>query len=74
MKLVKSLIVIQVIVASQGSEYHLTFVRVRRHIAEQDPRIDHKTSWMAIASVPPVVSLFEYCIQENFAPVLFLPF
>ena len=42
-KLVASLISWEVTVG-QGSECHLTFVRGRLHIAEKDPRIDHKTS------------------------------
>ena len=42
-KLVESLIGWEVTVG-QGSEYHLTLVRGRLHIAEQDPRIDHKIS------------------------------
>ena len=45
MKLVESLIGREVIVhVGQGSECHLTFVRGLLHIAQQDPRIDHKTS------------------------------
>ena len=51
MKLVESLIGREVTVG-QGSECHLTFVRGLLHIAQQDPRIDHKTSWMTISSVP----------------------
>ena len=51
MKLVESLIGREVTVG-QGSECHLTFVRELLHIAQQDPRIDHKTSWMTISSVP----------------------
>ena len=43
MKLVESLIGWDVTVG-QGSECHLTFVRGILHIAEQDPRIDNKTS------------------------------
>ena len=43
MKLVESLIGREVTVG-QGSECHLTFVRGLLHIAQQDPRIDHKTS------------------------------
>ena len=43
MKLVESLIGWEVTVG-QGSECHLTFVRGTLHIAESDPRIDHKTS------------------------------
>ena len=50
MKLVESLIGREVTVG-QGSECHLTFVRGLLHIAQQDPRIDHKTSWMTISSV-----------------------
>ena len=42
MKLVESLIGREVNVG-QGSEFHLTFVRGLLHIAQQDPRIDHKT-------------------------------
>ena len=42
MKLVESLIGREVAVG-QGSECHLTFVRGLLHIAQQDPRIDHKT-------------------------------
>ena len=42
MKLVESLIGREVTVG-QGSECHLTFVRGLLHIAQQDPRIDHKT-------------------------------
>ena len=41
MKLVESLIGREVTVG-QGSECHLTFVRGLLHIAQQDPRIDHK--------------------------------
>ena len=51
MKLMESLIGREVTVG-QGSECHLTFVRGLLHIAQQDPRIDHKTSWMTISSVP----------------------
>ena len=51
MKLAESLIGREVTVG-QGSECHLTFVRGLLHIAQQDPRIDHKTSWMTISSVP----------------------
>ena len=51
MKLVESLIGREVTVG-QGSECHLTFVRGLLHIAQQDPCIDHKTSWMTISSVP----------------------
>ena len=43
MELVESLIGREVTVG-QGSECHLTFVRGLLHIAQQDPRIDHKTS------------------------------
>ena len=43
MKLVESLIGREVTVG-QGSECHLTFVRGLLNIAQQDPRIDHKTS------------------------------
>ena len=43
MKLVESLIGREVTVG-QGSECHLTFVRGLLHIAQQDPRIDHKTT------------------------------
>ena len=43
MKLVESLIGREVTVG-QGSECHLTFVRGLLHIAQQDPRIDHKHS------------------------------
>ena len=43
MKLVESLIGREVTV-SKGSECHLTFLRGRLHIAEQDLRMDHKTS------------------------------
>ena len=43
MKLVESLIGWEVTVG-QGSEWHLTFVRGLLHIADQDPRIDHKPS------------------------------
>ena len=43
MKLVESLIGWEVTV-DQGPECHLTFVRGVLHIAEYDPRIDHKTS------------------------------
>ena len=43
MKLVESLIGREVTIG-QGSECHLTFVRGLLHIAQQDPRIDHKTS------------------------------
>ena len=43
MKLVERLIGREVTVG-QGSECHLTFVRGLLHIAQQDPRIDHKTS------------------------------
>ena len=43
MKLVESLIGREVTVG-QGSECHLTFVRGLLHTAQQDPRIDHKTS------------------------------
>ena len=43
MKLVESLIGGEVTVG-QGSECHLTFVRGLLHIAQQDPRIDHKTN------------------------------
>ena len=43
MKLVESLIGREVTVGL-GSECHLTFVRGLFHIAQQDPRIDHKTS------------------------------
>ena len=43
MKLVESLIGREVIIG-HGSECHLTFVRGLLHIAQQDPRIDHKTS------------------------------
>ena len=42
-ELVESLIGREVTVG-QGSECHLTFVRGLLHIAQQDPRIDHKTS------------------------------
>ena len=45
MKLVESLIGREVTVG-QGSECHLTFVRGLLHIAQQDPRIDHKSSWI----------------------------
>ena len=44
MKLVESVIGLEVTVTGQGPECHLTFVRGKLHIAEQDPRIDHKTS------------------------------
>ena len=43
MKLVESLISLEVTVG-QGTECHLTYVRGSLYIAEQDPRIDHKTS------------------------------
>ena len=43
MELVESLIGSEVTVG-QGSECHLLFVRGLLHIAEQDPRIAHKTS------------------------------
>ena len=43
MELVESLIGREV-TDGQGSECHLTFVRGLLHIAQQDPRIDHKTS------------------------------
>ena len=50
-KLVESLIGWEVTVG-QGSECHLIFLRGILHIAELDPRIDHKTFWMTISSVP----------------------
>ena len=42
MKLMKSLIGMEVSVAGRGSECHLTFVRGKLYIAEKDPRIGHK--------------------------------
>ena len=51
MVLVESLIGWEVTVG-QGTKCILTLVRGRLHIAEKDPRIDHKTSWMTISSVP----------------------
>ena len=52
MKLMESLISWDVTVTGQGSGCHLTFVRRRHHIVEWDSRIDHKTSWRTISSVP----------------------
>ena len=43
MKLVESLMGWEITVG-QGSECHLTFMRGILHIAELDPRVDHKTS------------------------------
>ena len=57
MKLVESLIGYEITVPGQGSECHLTFVRGGIHIAEKDPRTDHKTSLMTISSFHEV-SLF----------------
>ena len=44
MKLVVESLIGREVTVGQGSECHLTFVRGLLHIAQQDPRIDHKTS------------------------------
>ena len=60
-KLVESLIGWEVTVG-QGSKCHLTVVRWKLHIAELDPRIDQKTSWMTISSVPRGIPIWvAYC-------------
>ena len=52
MKLVESLIGWEVTVTGQGSECYLIFIRGRLQIAEYDPHIYHKTSWMKFSNVP----------------------
>ena len=62
MKLVESLIGWEVTVG-QGSECHLTFAKGRLHIAEYDPRIDYKTSWMMILSVSRGIPVSVACLK-----------